>query len=187
MLKVVLGEMEATIVKTMARTANIRRWLHRSDCPDAVRFLKDLFDRCFVPVNGSDNSDEFVQRKGKGRAYVAYDGGKLSPAGTHEGNSTIIYRASPCSPAVAGQIQFIENVHRPNGHNTGVRLHVRPHEPLSKALYDPFSRYPHFNARTYSSTLREAEDIIDLDGVVSAAARYDYSYGRSVVVNLSRE
>ncbi|KAE9394820.1 hypothetical protein BT96DRAFT_998143 [Gymnopus androsaceus JB14] len=137
------------------------------DCPDAVRLLKGLFDRCFIPVNGTDNSDEFVQRKGTHRAYVAHDGGKLSPFDTHKGNSTIIYRPLPSSPPVA-----------PEGQNTGVRLHVRPHEPLSKALHDPFLKYPHFNARTYSSTLREAEDIIELDDVVSPAARYDYSYGR---------
>ncbi|KAE9383671.1 hypothetical protein BT96DRAFT_961004 [Gymnopus androsaceus JB14] len=166
------GEMEATIMKTMARTANIRCWLRRSDCPDAVRLLKGLFDRCFIPVNGTDNSDEFVQRKGTHCAYVAHDGGKLSPFDTHKGNSTIIYRPF---------------AFHPEGQNTGVRLHVRPHEPLSKALHDPFLKYPHFNARTYSSTLREAEDIIELDDVVSPAARYDYSYGRSVLVSLSRQ
>ncbi|KAJ3832861.1 hypothetical protein F5878DRAFT_435281 [Lentinula raphanica] len=33
-------EMEATIVKTMARTANLRRWLRRPDCPAAVQQLK---------------------------------------------------------------------------------------------------------------------------------------------------
>ena len=174
-------------MKTMTRTANIRRWLRHSDCPAAVRLLKKLFDKCFIPVEGTDNSDEFVQRKGACRAYVAHDGGKLSPFNTHEGNSTIIYRPSPSSPPVAGQIQFIENIHSAKGQNTGVRLHVQPYEPLSKVLHDPFLRYPYFNARTYSSTLREVEDVIELDDVVSPAARYDYSYGRSVLVSLSRQ
>jgi hypothetical protein len=182
-----LGEMEATIVKTMARTANIQRWLRHPDCPEAVHILKNLFDKCFIPVGRTNNLNEFVERKGTHRAYVAYDGGNLSPFETHKGNSTIIYRPSPSGSPVAGQIQSIENVHNRNGQNTGVRLHVRPHNSLSKAFHDPFLRYPHFNARTYSSTLREAEDIIEVDNIVSHATRYDYSYGRSVLVSLSRQ
>lgn len=179
--------MEATIVKTVARTANIRRWIRRSDCPEAVHVLKKFFDKCFVSANGVDHSGEFVERKGTQRAYLPYDRGNLSPFKTHQGNSTIIYRPSLSESPVPGQIQSIENIHTHNGQNTGVRLHVRRHNPLSKALYDPFLRYPHFNARTYSSTLRETEDIIEVGDVVGHAARYDYSYGRSVLVNLSRQ
>ncbi|KAF5351480.1 hypothetical protein D9757_012880 [Collybiopsis confluens] len=181
------GEMESTIVKTMARTANIRRWLRRPDCPNAIHILKSLFDKCFVPVGQSDNLNEFVERKGTHRAYVAYDGGNLSPFKTHPGNSTIIYRPSPSEPPVAGQIQAIENVFSRDGHNTGIRLHVRRYNPLSKALYDPFLQFPHFNAKTYSTTLRVAEDVVGLDDIVAHAARYDYSYGRSVLVSLSKQ
>lgn len=179
--------MEATIVKTMARTVNIRRWLRRPDCPDAIRVLKDLFDKCFVPVSRPDALNEFVERKGTHRAYVAHDGGNLSPFKTHPGNSTIIYRPLPSEPPVAGQIQSIENLHNRDGQNTGVRLHVCRHNLLSKALYDPFLRFPHFNAKTYSTTLRAAEDIIGLDDIVAHAARYDYSHGRYVMVSLSRQ
>lgn len=179
--------MEATIVKTMARTANIRRWLRRPDCPGAIRILKDLFDKCFIPVSRPDASNEFVERKGTSRAYVAHDGGNLSPFKTHPGNSTIIYRPSPSEPPVAGQIQSIENLFNRGGQNTGVCLHVRRHNPLSKTLYDPFLRFPHFNAKTYSTTLRAAEDIIELDDIVAHAAQYDYSHGRSVLVSLSRQ
>ncbi|KAJ3765118.1 hypothetical protein FB446DRAFT_833337 [Lentinula raphanica] len=180
------GEMEATIVKTMARTANLRRWLRRPNCPEAVQQLKILFDRSFVPVSVSQNDDESVEMKGTHRAYVKYGNGRLSPVDTHAGNSNIIYRRSPGESPVAGQIQYIENVHL-SGKNIGVRLHVRSYNPLSKASHDPFLRYIHFPATTYSSTLREIVDIIELDDVVAHAARYDYSYGRSVLVNLSRQ
>jgi len=186
-MKYILGEMEATIVKTMARTANIRHWLRRPDCPNAIRVLKDLFDKCFVPVSRPDTLNEFVECKGTHRAYVAYDGGNLSPFKTHPGNSTIIYRPSPSKPPVAGQIQSIENLHNHDGQNTGVRLHVQRHNPLSKGLYDPFLQFSHFNAKTYSTTLRAAEDIIGLDNIVAHAARYDYSHGWSVMVSLSRQ
>ncbi|KAJ3990771.1 hypothetical protein F5050DRAFT_1556728, partial [Lentinula boryana] len=140
----------------------------------------------FVPVSRPDSPNQFVERKGTHLAYVAHDGGNLSPFKTHPGNSTIIYRPSPSEPPVAGQIQSIENLYSCDGQNTGVQLHVRRHNPLSKALYNPFLRFPHFSAKTYSTTLRAAEDIIGLDDIVAPAARYDYSHGRSVLVSLSR-
>ncbi|KAJ3825926.1 hypothetical protein F5878DRAFT_653062 [Lentinula raphanica] len=179
------GEMEATIVKTMARTANLRRWLRRPDCPESVRQLKILFDKAFMPVTALRNVDQLVEMKGTQRAYVKFDKGYLSPVGTHAGNSNIIYRRSPGESPVAGQIQSIQNVHT-DGQNTGVRFYVRSYNAIS-VVHDPFDRFIHFPARTYSSTLGEAVDVIELDDIVAHAARYDYSYGRSVLVNLSRQ
>ncbi|KAE9383777.1 hypothetical protein BT96DRAFT_960987 [Gymnopus androsaceus JB14] len=163
------GPMELTIVKTLVRTANLRRWLHRPDCPEAVRQIKVLFDKCFVP------------RKGAFRAYAKHNGVNFSPHTTHKGNANIIYRPTCSGTLLAGQIQRIENV------GNTVRLHVRRHSPLSTSLYDPFLRYPHLQAKTYSSNLSDTEDIIDLDDIVAHAARYDYSHGRSVMLNLSRQ
>lgn len=176
--------MESTIVKTVARTANLRRWLHRPDCPEAIKQLKILFDRCFVPANATSESKEFTPMKGSRRAHIKHDGLNFSRASTHEGNASI-YRPSAGDTPVAGQIQWIENVETPNGPD--VMVHVRPYERLSKLLYDPFLRYPHFHATTYSSTLREKEDVIELDDIIAHAARFDYSRGRSVLVNLSRQ
>ncbi|KAE9390972.1 hypothetical protein BT96DRAFT_777552, partial [Gymnopus androsaceus JB14] len=174
------GPMELTIVKTLVRTANLRRWLHRPDCPEAVRQLKVLFDKCFVPVNAPHNTGAFTERKGAFRAYAKHNGVNFSPHTTHKGNANIIYRPMSSGTPLAGQIQRIENV------GNTVRLHVRQHLPLSTSLYDPFLRYPHLHAKTYSSDLSHTEDIIDLDDIVAHAARYDYSHGRSVMLNLSR-
>lgn len=99
----------------------------------------------------------------------------------HKGNANIIYRTMSSGAPLAGQIQQIENV------GITVRLHVRRHLPLSTSLYDPFLRYPHLQAKTYSSTLSHAEDIIDLDDIIAHAAHYDYSHNRSVMLNLSRQ
>lgn len=173
--------MELTIVKTLVRTANLRRWLHRPDCPEAVRQLKVLFDKCFVPVNAPHNTGAFTKRKGAFRAYAKHNGVNFSPHTTHKGNANIIYRPMSSGTPLAGQIQRIENV------GNTVRLHVRQHLPLSTSLYDPFLRYPHLHAKTYSSDLSHTEDIIDLDDIVAHAARYDYSHGRSVMLNLSRQ
>ncbi|KAJ3963308.1 hypothetical protein EV361DRAFT_813494, partial [Lentinula raphanica] len=162
------GEMEATIVKTMARTANLRRWLRRPDCPESVRQLKILFDKAFMPVTALRNVDQLVEMKGTQRAYVKFDKGYLSPVGTHAGNSNIIYRRSPGESPVAGQIQSIQNVHT-DGQNTGVRFYVRSYNAIS-VVHDPFDRFIHFPARTYSSTLGEAVDVIELDDIVAHAA-----------------
>jgi hypothetical protein len=177
--------MEATIMKTMARTANIRRWLRRPECPEAIRQLKVLFDKCFVPANSTKGTGEFVVRKGSRRAYAKYDGVNFSGASTHAGNASIFYRPSASVPPAAGQIQRIEEVRTASG--TKIRLYVRRYQPLAQGLYDPFQRYPHFHAKTFSSTLEHWEDEIDLDDIVCHAARFDYSHGRSVFVDLSRE
>lgn len=174
------GEMEATIIKSVTRTANIRRWLSRPDCPEAVRQLKVMFDRCFKPVNGIVEQENRPQ-KGSKRAYAKWDGVNFSPSTTHPGNTTIIYRPCHDKKPIAGVIQEIQNV------NETIRLYVRPFENLPSHLYDPFSRYPHFSGKTYSSTLREEADVITLDAIISHAARFDYSHNRTVLVNLCRD
>ena len=177
--------MEATIIKSVTRSANIRRWLRRPDCPEAVRQLKIMFDRCFMPANGTKPESGLRPMKGPRRAYAKWDAANFSPAKTHAGNATIIYRPSPSEKPIGGQIQDIRNITTPSGFT--VELHVRPFEPLSKSLYDPFSRYPHLSATSYSSTLREKEDIIRLEDIIAHATRFDYSYHRTVLVNLSRD
>lgn len=177
--------MEATIIRTITRTANIRRWLRRPDCPEAVRQLKILFDKCFIPANAAKPEEEPKPMKGSRRAYANWGGVNFSPSSTHAGNATIIYRPSPTAKPIGGQIQQIQNIEEGNGFT--VRVHVRPYERLSKSLYDPFLRYPHLLATTYSSMLRETEDVIELDDIVAHAARFDYSHNRTVLVNLSRD
>ncbi|KAJ3985772.1 hypothetical protein F5890DRAFT_1408825, partial [Lentinula detonsa] len=165
---------------------NLRRWLRHPDCPEAVRQLKILFDKCFVPANATSETKEFIKMKGTHRAYAKFDGIYFSPSATHAGNASIIYRPTPSEAPVAGQIQRIENVFT-DGQNSGIRLHVRSYVRLAKSLYDPFVRYPHLQATTYSSILKDTEDDIGLDDIIAHAARYDYSHGRSVIVNLSRD
>ena len=179
----ITGVMESTIIKTLARTANIRRWLRRPECPGAVKQLKILFDKCFIPANASP-PQENRKIKGATQAYARHKGVNFSGVNTHSGNSHIIYRTER-NPPVAGQIQYIENV--TTSHGVEIRLHVRSFLPLPKTLFDPFRRYPHFQATTYSSKLSVRDDIIHLDDVVAHAARFDFSHDRSVLVNLSRD
>lgn len=176
--------MEATIIKTATRTANIRRWLRRPDCPEAIRQLKVMFDKCFKPVNGTVKEAN-RPHKGSRRAYVQWDSAIFSPSKTHSGNATIIYQPSPAEKPIGGVIQEIRNVRTMNG--LTIEVHVRPFKSLPTSLYDPFSRYPHLSAKSYSSTLQEEAHIITLDAIVAHAARFDYTYNRTVLVNLSRD
>lgn len=180
----ITGEMEATIIKSITRTANIRRWLRRPDCPEAVRQLKVMFDKCFKPLNGTVKEDNRPQ-KGSRRAYAKWDSANFSPSKTHSGNATIIYRPSPAKNPIGGVIQEIRNVDTTSGFT--IEVHVRPFESLPASLYDPFSRYPYLSAKSYSSTLREKADIIALDAIVAHAARFDYTHNRTVLVNLCRD
>ncbi|KAF5317882.1 hypothetical protein D9758_018788 [Tetrapyrgos nigripes] len=178
------GVMESTIMKTLARTANIRRWLRRPECPEAVKQLKVLFDKCFVPANAPPPQEENHEMKGNFCAYAKHKCINFSGVHTHSGNSHIIYRPVGSPSAIAGQIEVIEDMSAERG--TPILVHVRPFLPLVKPLSDPFLCYPHFQATTYSSQLSDEKDIIGLDRIISHAARFDYSYGRSVLVDLSR-
>ncbi|KAL0061857.1 hypothetical protein AAF712_011299 [Marasmius tenuissimus] len=180
------GIMESTMIKTLAHTANIRRWFRRPECPEAVKQLKALFDKCFAPANANppQETQENREIKGPQRAHAKREGHNFSGVKTHSGNSHIIYRTRS-KPPVAGQIQHIENVHTSGGDE--IRLHVRSFVPIPKPLSDPFRRYPHFQATTYSSKLNEEEDVIHLTDIVAHAARFDFSHERSVLVNLSRD
>ena len=181
------GVMEATIIKAVTHSANIRRWLRRPDCPEAVRQLKVLFDKCFIPANAPHQDNDLRPTKGPRCAHVKWDGVNFSRYSTHAGNATIIYRPSPTEKPIGGQIQDIINISTSNGLTVQVQLHVRPFERLPRLLYDPFVRYPYLLASTYSSKLQEKVDMINLDDIVAHAARFDYSFDRTVIVNLSRD
>ena len=180
-----LGILERTLITSQTRTANLRRWLRRPDCPEVIKQVKRLFDKSFVPANSIEQLSGITEMRSAQRAYAHYDGVKFSPKSTHAGNSTIIYRPSSLSKPVAGQIELIENVKTSNG--LRLRLHVRRNLPMPKTSYDPFRRYPHLQATTYSCQTSPTTDRIDMEDVVSHAARFDFSCGRCVYVNLSRD
>ncbi|KAE9386654.1 hypothetical protein BT96DRAFT_838878 [Gymnopus androsaceus JB14] len=122
--------------------------------------------------------------KGIRCAYAWFNSVNFSGVETHAGNANIFYRPSPNQAPVAGQIQWIKKKPMPNG--TILHLHVWPYKQLLKHLYDPFLQYPHFSATMYSLTLSTTADVITLDDIIAHAACFDYSLGRSVLVNLSR-
>ena len=98
-----------------------------------------------------------------------------------EGNSSVIYRTYPSTTQVAGNIEAIEDI------EDHVRFHVRRNLELPRDLIDPFCRYPHFSATTYSSHQSAVLDVVDLEDIVSHAAKFDFSEERTVFLNLSRD
>ncbi|KAJ7080261.1 hypothetical protein C8R44DRAFT_653822 [Mycena epipterygia] len=174
------GELEATIVKSFWRGANLRRYLNRADCPEVIKQFKVLFDLTFSPHN--DRSTESVPAEdGKDRAHYTHQGVNYSRASAHLGNSLVLYYpSSNASSLIAGSIQCIETA----GDDT--IFHIRRQAPLPPGKFDPFLPYPHFPARTYSSFMEDVVDKVKPFAVISHCARFEFSDNRAVILNLSR-
>ncbi|KAJ7668611.1 hypothetical protein DFH06DRAFT_944658, partial [Mycena polygramma] len=173
------GELESTITESFIRGANLRRWLNRADCPQVIKEFKALFDKAFTPRRDLDEESAPLDVDGE-RAYYTYQGGQFSRASSHLGNSLILYRPPGSIDPIAGSIQKIVS----QGDKT--IFVVQRQALLPPESFDPFLRYPHFPARSYSSRMQDVTDQISPDEVVAHCARFDYSNNRSVILNLSR-
>jgi hypothetical protein len=173
------GELEATIAKSFMRGANLRRWLNRPDCPDVIKEFKRLFDLAYTHRRNLTEESAPLAVDGE-RAHYTYRGVNYSRASTHLGNSLILYSPSPADDPTPGSIEKIIT----EGKKTV--FIVRRQAPLPIGSFDPFLRYPHFPAKSYSSQMEDTRDTIPPSAVLSHYARFDYSNNRSVVLNLSR-
>ncbi|KAJ7133858.1 hypothetical protein C8R46DRAFT_809056, partial [Mycena filopes] len=171
------GELEATIVKSFWRGANLRRYLNRSDCPEVIKQFKILFDLSFSPRN--DRSVESApHEKEKDRANYTHQGVNYSRSSTHLGNSLVIYYPSANAPPIPGSIQRIQT----DGDKTV--FHIQRQAPLPSGKFDPFLPFPHFPAKTYSSLMENTVDKVAPSSVLAHCARYDFTDDRAVIVNL---
>ncbi|KAJ7429428.1 hypothetical protein B0H11DRAFT_2265746 [Mycena galericulata] len=97
------GEMEATILKSFMRGANLRRWLSRSDCPEVIRQFKRIFDLAFTPRTVREQ-DDVVPGNDREKAHFFFNGVNFSRASTHLGNSLVIFYPPGADTAVAGSV-----------------------------------------------------------------------------------
>jgi hypothetical protein len=172
--------MEATILKSYMRAANLRRWLTRKDCPEVIRQFKRLFDLAFSRQTMRELNDA-VSGDDREKAHLSFNGVNFSRASTHLGNSLIIFRPNGENVAVAGSIEKIQVI------NNNVTFVVRRQGPLPSNKSDPFKPFPHFPATTYSSKMSNAApDVIHPKRVISHCARFEFSGQRAVILNLSR-
>ncbi|KAJ6600615.1 hypothetical protein DFH09DRAFT_901598 [Mycena vulgaris] len=174
------GELEATIVRSFWKGPNLRRHLSRPDCPEVIKQLKVLFDRTFS-LRLDASLEAVPNEHGKDRAHYTYGGINYSRASTHLGNSLVMYfPSSNATSKVAGSIQRIET----DGHKT--YFHIQRQAPLPPGKFDPFLPFPHFPAKTYSSSMEATTDRVLPHLVLSHCARFDFSDDRAVILDLSR-
>ncbi|KAH7868118.1 uncharacterized protein C8R40DRAFT_1029254, partial [Lentinula edodes] len=178
------GEMEATILKSYVKSATLRRWLNRKDCPELVHALKRLFNKAFK----SDSKQLMVEEPpttmssdSRDCAHYTFGGVNYSRASAHLGNSLVLFYPSIDKQPVAGSIQRIE---LSNGQPF---FHIVLQQPLPPNKHDPFRRFPHFFGTTYSSKMSLSPPIrVHASNILSHAARFQFSEDRSVILNLSR-
>ncbi|KAJ7819315.1 hypothetical protein B0H13DRAFT_2378458 [Mycena leptocephala] len=169
------GELEATITTSFTRSANLRRWLNRPDCPAVIKEFKTLFDHAYTPRwNATEESAPLV--KDGERAHYTFRGVNYSRESTHLGNSLVLYSPSAGAEPIAGSIQKIVTDRK------GTVFTVQRQAPLPADAFDPFLRYPHFPAKSYSSDMEDTFDTISPSAVLSHCARFDYSNNRSVIL-----
>ncbi|KAF7369712.1 hypothetical protein MVEN_00302700 [Mycena venus] len=173
------GEMEASILKSFMRGANLRRWLNRSDCPQVIREFKRLFNLAFTP---RDFREETPPKNDQEHAHYNFQGVNYSRASTHLGNSLVLFYPLNSTQATAGSIEKI------TGAGKFTRFFIRRQAPLPANKHDPFTPFPHFPAKTYSSKMMGGPlDEIHPDRVLSHCARFTFSDERAVILNLSRD
>ncbi|KAJ6626394.1 hypothetical protein B0H10DRAFT_1655393, partial [Mycena sp. CBHHK59/15] len=115
------------------------------------------------------------------RAHYTHKGVNFSCASTHLGNSLLLYYPSNEATApIAGSIQKIVM------HGEKVLFSIQRQAPLPLGKSDPFLRYPHFPAKTYSSKMEDVIDAISPSSVLSHCARFKFSDDHAVILNLSR-
>jgi hypothetical protein len=208
---ILLGELENTMLLSYIKAARLRCWLARPDCPPAIQECGVLFDRVFNK-NATNSIHELAEdpmndtimvadcaatsavpedlytlirrRTAVLRATLKFEGVIYSKASTHVGNSQIFFypRGDRSLTPVPANIKYIYST------LTGELLFaVQRHIPLDHHIVDPFSLYPDFPAKLYSTDLENRLENAKVSWVVSHFARWRVSDGYAVILSLSRD
>lgn len=202
------------MLRSYIKTTMFRRWLARLDCPPAVQECRDIFDGVYAPKSSQNSSQEFAEdpmndtirvpdcamtsavpddlytllrrRTAILRATLKFDGVIYSRASTHLGNSQILYypRGDRTLTPVPASIRYIY------GTLTGELVFAaQRHLPLDPHYntIDPFSFYPDFPAKMYSTGLESRLENVKVTWVVSHFARCTVSSRHTVILALSRD
>jgi len=115
-------------------------------------------------------------------ATLKFEGVIYSKASTHVGNSQIFFY--PCGDRlltpVPANIKYIYST------LTGELLFaVQQHIPLDHHIIDPFSLYPDFPAKLYSTDLENCLENAKVSWVISHFARWRVSDSYTVILSLS--
>jgi hypothetical protein len=188
------------LLKSYIRASKLRQWIGRRDCPDFIKECKTVFDKAFATEKGSDGVDALpasafgpvppeLRRLVKDReialrARHQVDGIVFARSSTHLGNSLILFYpgGDTCTVPIPGSIKYIVS---PASGKAPFYV-VQRQLAASLNTVDPFSRYPYFKAKMYSSKMGIDLEVVHVDWVVSHYARWEVTQEHAVVLNLSR-
>ena len=198
--------MESTLLHSFLKAGNLKRWLAKPDCPAVIKECKILFDNIYAPKlseanvsEGGMDTDRVARVASKAVpedlrpllglpqcqaimcARVRHNGIIYATSNTHIGNSLVqFYPQGSKSLLVPGSIKYIYQ------EQDRFVLAVQRQLPTSTDISDPYTIYPHFPAKLYSSQLSVELERVQLDWIYSHYARWNLSATQSVVLSLSR-
>ena len=103
---------------------------------------------------------------------------------THLGNSLVLFYpgGDTCLVPIPGSIKYIVS---PASGKAPFYV-VQRQLAASPNIVDPFSHYPYFKAKMYSSKMGVDLEVVHVDWIVSHYARWEVTQEHAVVLNLSR-
>ncbi|KAF8237594.1 hypothetical protein L208DRAFT_1246344, partial [Tricholoma matsutake] len=192
-----VGELEPTLLKSYICASKLRQWIGRRDCPDFIKECKTVFDRAFATEKGSDSVDALPasafgpvppelcrlvkDREIALRARHQIGSILFARSSTHLGNSLVLFYPGGDTP-IPGSIKYIVS---PASGKAPFYI-VQWQLAASPNIVDPFSRYPYFKAKMYSSKMSVNLEVVHVDWVVSHFAWWEVTQEHAVILNLSR-
>ena len=187
--------------------AKLRAWLSCPDCPPTIKECKVLFDQAYHvhgPLSSDlDDIDTFDNVRTPETSNVTHapedleklihwhkvvlhacvkssQGIVYSRCTTHVGNSLILFHpnGNRALTAIPGSIAYIYE------EEGSLHFAVQRQHALPTSMADPFSAYPHFPARMFSSTLETKLEHVKISWVLGHHARWSYLEDTVVVLSL---
>jgi hypothetical protein len=168
------------MARSLVRGANLRAWLNRTNCPQIIKEFKMIFDK-FFSTKDPNLAAMAPQTAGHEHAHFTLRGITYSRASAHVGNSLVSYLPPSSVDCVAGSIQKITTS------GDSVVFSIKRQAPLPANAFDPFIRFNLLRAKSYSSKMSDGpDDVVPPTAILNHVARYNYSNGRAVILNLSK-
>ncbi|KAG2050010.1 hypothetical protein BDR06DRAFT_892543, partial [Suillus hirtellus] len=147
------------------------------DCPPAIQECRVLFDKVYAPKGAIDPHQELAEDP----MDDVFDGIIYSRASTHLGNSQILFYPDgdrSLTPVPASIIYIY-------GTMTGEMSFAVQQHLLLDIHNDPFSMYPDFPAKLYSTNLQSSLKKVKVSWVVGHFAWWVVSDSHAVILSLS--
>jgi hypothetical protein len=188
------------LLKSYIRTSKLRQWIGRRDCPDFIKECKTVFDKAFATDKGSNSVNALpasafgpVPSELRGlvkdceialRAPHQVNSIVFAHSSTHLGNSLILFYpgGDTCTVPIPSSIKYIVS---PASSKAPFYVMQRQLAALLNTV-NPFSRYPYFKAKMYSSKMGVDLEVVHVDWVVSHYAWWEVMQEHAVVLNLSQ-